>query len=68
MRAVANNSTVVVFLPNGVYFEAEDGDSSPTTGDPSGHDGIEHRHVCVEPDHWSFDVEPYPGALHRYQR
>jgi hypothetical protein len=36
-----NGSGVVIFLPNGVYFEAEDGDSSPT-GDPSGHDGIEH--------------------------
>jgi hypothetical protein len=40
--AVANDSGVVVFLPNGVYFEAEDGDSTPGTGDPSGHDGIEH--------------------------
>jgi hypothetical protein len=40
--ALANDSGVVVFLPNGVYFEAEDGDSSPTTGDPSGQDGIEH--------------------------
>ena len=36
-----NDSSVVVFLPNGVYFEADDGDSSPT-GDPSGQDGIEH--------------------------
>ena len=40
--AVANNSGVGVFLPNGVYFEAEDGDSTQATGDPTGHDGIEH--------------------------
>lgn len=40
--ALANSSTVLVLLPNGVYFEAEDGDSSPVTGDPNGHDGIEH--------------------------
>jgi len=40
--AVANSSGVLVFLPNGVYFEAEDGDSSPVTGDPSGQDGMEH--------------------------
>ena len=39
--ALANDSVVLVFLPNGVYFMAEDGDSSPVTGDPSGHDGIE---------------------------
>jgi len=39
--AVANNAGVLVFLPNDVYFMAEDGDSSPTTGDPSGHDGVE---------------------------
>ncbi len=39
---VPNASGVVVFMPNGVYFEAEDGDSTPATGDPSGHDGIEH--------------------------
>ncbi len=39
--ALANDSGVLVFLPNGVYFMAEDGDSSPVTGDPSGHDGIE---------------------------
>ena len=40
--AVANDSAVIVFLPNGVYFEAEDGDSTAATGDPSGKDGIEH--------------------------
>ena len=40
--AVSNSSGVLVLLPNGAYFEAEDGDSSPTTGDPNGHDGIEH--------------------------
>ena len=37
----ANNSAALVFLPNNTYFIAQDGDSSPTTGDPSGHDGIE---------------------------
>jgi hypothetical protein len=40
--AIADDSAVLVFLPNGVYFMAEDGDSTPATGDPSGHDGIEH--------------------------
>jgi len=38
---IADSSAVIVFLPNGVYFMAEDGDSTPATGDPSGHDGIE---------------------------
>jgi hypothetical protein len=38
---IADRSAVVVFLPNGVYFMAQDGDSTPATGDPSGHDGIE---------------------------
>ena len=47
--AVANDSGVVVFLPNGVYFEAEDGDSTPATGDPSGHDGIEHGTYAWNP-------------------
>jgi len=37
-----NDSGVIVFLPNGVYFMAEDGDSTPATGDPTGRDGIEH--------------------------
>ncbi len=47
--AVANDSGVVVFLPNGVYFEAEDGDSTQATGDPSGHDGIEHGTYAWNP-------------------
>ena len=47
--AVGNDSGVVVFLPNGVYFEAEDGDSTPATGDPSGHDGIEHGTYAWNP-------------------
>ncbi len=47
--AVANDSGVIVFLPNGVYFEAEDGDSTPGTGDPSGHDGIEHGTYAWNP-------------------
>jgi hypothetical protein len=38
---LADKSAVVVLLPNGVYFMAQDGDSTPATGDPSGHDGIE---------------------------
>jgi hypothetical protein len=38
----SDRSAVLVLLPNGVYFEAEDGDSSAATGDPTGHDGIEH--------------------------
>jgi hypothetical protein len=37
-----DSSVVIVFLPNGVYFMAQDGDSTAATGDPSGHDGIEH--------------------------
>jgi hypothetical protein len=44
--ALANDSGVVVFLPNGVYFEAEDGDSA---SDPSGHDGIEHGTYAWNP-------------------
>ena len=43
--ALPNNSAVVVFLPNGVYFEAEDGIS----GDPTGHDGIEHGTYAWDP-------------------
>ncbi len=43
--AVANSSGVVVFLPNGVYFEAEDG----AAGDPTGHDGIEHGTYAWNP-------------------
>ncbi len=38
---IADNSAVILFLPNGVYFMAEDSDSTPGTGDPSGQDGIE---------------------------
>jgi hypothetical protein len=38
---IADGSAVIIFLPNGVYFMAQDGDSTPGTGDPSGHDGIE---------------------------
>jgi hypothetical protein len=38
---IADGSAVIVFLPNGVYFMAQDGDSTVATGDPSGHDGIE---------------------------
>jgi hypothetical protein len=52
--ALADNSVVVVFLPNGVYFMAEDGDSSPVTGDPNGHDGIEHG---------TYSWNPTTGAL-----
>ena len=37
---VQDNSVVAVFLPNGYYFMAQDGDSTPA-GDPSGHDGME---------------------------
>ena len=66
--ALANDSGVLVFLPNGVYFMAEDGDSSPVTGDPSGHDGIEIGTYAWNPTSWSFDVEPNPGAVRRYQR
>ncbi len=40
--AVLDSSLVAVFLPNGIYFLLEDGDSTPGTGDPTGHDGIEH--------------------------
>jgi len=40
--AAADSSAALVFLSNGVYFMAEDGDSTQATGDPSGHDGIEH--------------------------
>ena len=47
--ALADSSGVVVFLPNGVYFEAEDGESSPVTGDPRGHDGIEHGTYAWNP-------------------
>jgi hypothetical protein len=47
--ALADNSGVVVFLPNGVYFMAEDGDSTAATGDPSGHDGIEHGTYAWNP-------------------
>ena len=36
--AVPDSSAVLVFLPNGVYFDAHDGPA----GDPGGHDGIEH--------------------------
>jgi len=52
--AIANDSGVIVFLPNGVYFMAEDGDSTPATGDPSGHDGIEHG---------TYSWNPATGAL-----
>ena len=38
-NAAPDDSGVLVFLPNGVYFMADDGDS---ISDPSGHDGIEH--------------------------
>jgi len=39
ITAGPDNSTAFVFLPNGVYFMARDGDGA---GDPTGHDGIEH--------------------------
>lgn len=52
--AIADNSGVIVFLPNGVYFMARDGDSSALTGDPSGHDGIEHG---------TYSWNPTTGAL-----
>ena len=38
--AAADNSVALVFLPNGYYVMAQDGDSTPA-GDPSGHDGME---------------------------
>ncbi|HET7536608.1 MAG TPA: hypothetical protein VFJ90_09155, partial [Candidatus Didemnitutus sp.] len=38
--SMGENSVVAVFLPNGVYFIAQDGDSSPA-GDPNGKDGME---------------------------
>jgi hypothetical protein len=47
--AVADDSGVILFLPNGVYFMAEDGDSTAATGDPSGHDGIEHGTYAWNP-------------------
>jgi len=47
--AIADSSVVIVFLSNGVYFLAQDGDSSPVTGDPSGHDGIEHGTYAWNP-------------------
>lgn len=36
-----NASSAAVFLPNGYYFMAQDGDPDPITGDPSGQDGME---------------------------
>jgi hypothetical protein len=37
---ISDNSAAVVFLANGYYYLAQDGDSTPA-GDPSGHDGME---------------------------
>jgi len=47
--AAADGPSVIAFLPNGVYFMAEDGDSTAATGDPSGHDGIEHGTYAWNP-------------------
>jgi hypothetical protein len=57
----ANSSGVFVFLPNGVYFMAEDGDSSPVTGDPSGHDGIEHGTYTWNPTTGAFTSRRTPA-------
>ncbi len=43
--ANADSSAVVVFLPNGVYFDAED----ILPGDPSARDGIEHGTYTWDP-------------------
>jgi hypothetical protein len=59
--AVADNSVVVVFLPNGVYFMAQDGDSSPVTGDPNGHDGIEHGTYSWNPTTGALTSSPPPA-------
>jgi FG-GAP-like repeat len=37
---IADGSAALVFLPNGYYVMAQDGDSTPA-GDPNGHDGME---------------------------
>jgi len=39
--ALPDRSAVLVFLEDGTYFFAQDGDSSAATGDPNGHDGME---------------------------
>ena len=44
--AAADNSTAFVFLPNGVYFTARDGDA---VADPGGQDGIEHGTYAWNP-------------------
>jgi hypothetical protein len=49
--AAPDNSTAFVFLPNGVYFMARDGDAN---ADPSGRDGIEHG---------TYSWNPATGAL-----
>src|SRR5436190_12858246 len=46
VTAGPHHSTAFVFLPNGVYFMASDGDA---TADPSGHDGIEHGTYAWNP-------------------
>ncbi|MDB6127262.1 MAG: hypothetical protein JWM35_1158, partial [Verrucomicrobia bacterium] len=38
--SIGDKFATVIFLPNGFYYFAEDGDSTPA-GDPSGRDGIE---------------------------
>ena len=47
--AIADSSVVIVFLPNGVYFLAQDG-----VTDSGGHDGIEHG---------TYSWNPTTGAL-----
>lgn len=38
---VDDSSAVVVFLDNGTYYLAQDGDNLPPDGDPNGYDGVE---------------------------
>lgn len=58
---VNNSSAVVVFMANGTYMMAEDGDSSVATGDPTGHDGIEHGTYSWNPTTGTFTSSRSPA-------
>jgi len=53
-----NQSTVTVFLPNGYYVMAVDGDSDPVTGNPSGRDGMEWGTYSWSPLTGAFFASP----------
>lgn len=53
-----NDSSAAVFLSNGYYFMAQDGDSDPVTGDPNGHDGMEWGTYTWDPITGAFSATP----------